>query len=164
MTNKGRSSRRPVSMPCCVSRSEAGVVNLNMKTHGSTVHRSSLTENWGTPTPAGASALLYVGVDAGRRSHVVAAIPRQRMGDGSWERAGTRQIATTGAGYAQLTERLAGFGISAEQVSIGIEPTGGWYTRTVVRWLEKTGYTVTWLQNWAIHERRQLAAWPDPDG
>ncbi len=115
----------------------------------------SLTENGGGLAPAGAP--LYVGIDVGRRYHLVAAIPRPRMGDGSWERTGVRRVATNAHGYAELTAWLAGFGLAAPEVQIAIEPTGGWYARTIVRWLETAGYTVSWLHNWAVHERRQLA-------
>jgi hypothetical protein len=34
-----------------------------------------------------------------------------------------------------------------------MEPTGGWYGRTVAAWLERH---VDWLQNFAIHDRRHL--------
>jgi transposase len=59
-------------------------------------------------------------------------------------------------GFTQLIHWLADLGPVAATV-IGCEPTGGWYTRTVVAWLEVRGYRITWLQNWALHERRQLA-------
>ena len=37
-----------------------------------------------------------------------------------------------------------------------MEPTGGWYGRTVAAWLERHGYRVDWLQNVALHDRRKL--------
>ena len=42
---------------------------------------------------------------------------------------------------------------------IGMEPTGGWYGRTVAAWLERHGYRVDWLQNVALHDRRKLMIW-----
>ena len=114
----------------------------------------TLTESGGGPGPAG--TLLYVGVDVGRRNHLVAAIPRATMATGAWERMGVRRITTVAAGYLELTAWLESFGVPREAVVVGLEPTGGWYGRTVVAWLETRGYRVQWLQNWALHEKRQL--------
>lgn len=116
---------------------------------------STLTENGGGPDLAGTQ--LYVGIDVGRHGHVVAAITRQRMADGSWENVAPRRFATSADGYRELIEWLAQSGLGPSQVKIGIEPTGGWYARTVVGWLERHGHEVDWCQNWAVHERRQLA-------
>jgi transposase len=116
---------------------------------------STLTENRGGSGPAGSQ--LYVGIDVGRHSHLVAAIPGQRMADGSWEHMAPRRFATSAGGYRELVEWLALSGLGQDQIKIGIEPTGGWYARTVVGWLERNGYEVDWCQNWAVHERRQLA-------
>jgi transposase len=114
----------------------------------------TFTEYGGGLDPAG--TLLYVGVDVGRRSHVVAAIPRSAMETGAWERMGVRSIPTVAAGYLELADWLESFGVPREAVGVGLEPTGGWYGRTVVAWLEARGYRVEWLQNWALHEKRQL--------
>jgi len=116
--------------------------------------KPALTENRDDPDPVGAQ--VYVGVDVGRRTHRVAAISRQRMEDGSWERAAVRRFSTSGAGFQSLTDWLAGLAAEPGAVRIGCEPTGGWYARTVVAWLEQHHYRVEWLQNWAIHDRRQL--------
>jgi transposase len=115
---------------------------------------AALTETRGGPLPAGHQ--LYVGVDVGRRQHVVAAIPKARMENGSWERAGVHRISTSSRGFRELTEWLTSLGWRQDQVAVGCEPTGGWYARTVAAWLERHGYEVSWLQNSALHERREL--------
>ncbi len=46
---------------------------------------TAFTEYRGVAAPAGNR--LYVGIDAGRRHHVVAAIVQERMENGSWQRA-----------------------------------------------------------------------------
>ncbi len=114
---------------------------------------AALTETWGVPAPTG---LLYLGIDIGRRQHLAAAIPESRMWDGSWERAPARTIATTALGFRGLTRWLGELGFAPDQVRIGMEPTGGWYGRTVAAWLERHGYHVEWLQNFALHDRRHL--------
>ncbi len=78
------------------------------------------------------------------------------MEDGSWERARTRRIASNRAGFDELRDWLTTFGSALEQTQIGIEPTGAVYGRAIVECLEKLGYEITWLQNWAVHEKRQL--------
>ncbi len=115
---------------------------------------TAFTETSGGPAPSGPR--LYVGIDVGRRFHQVAAIPEARMENGSWERAPVRRIATSGAGFRELTSWLETTAIAPALVRIGCEPTGGGYSRTVAGWLERHGYEVQWLQNWAIHDRRQL--------
>jgi transposase len=114
---------------------------------------AALTETWGVPAPTG---LLYLGIDIARRQHVAAAIPETRMWDGSWERAPARTIATNALGFRGLTGWLGELGFAPDQVRIGMEPTGGWYGRTVAAWLERHGYRVDWLQNFALHDRRHL--------
>jgi transposase len=115
----------------------------------------TLTESRGGPAPAG--NCLYVGIDVGRRQHVVAAISQERMENGSWERAGVHRFATSGRGFRELTSWLESFDLEPQKIHIGCEPTGGWYAQTVAAWLERHDYQVSWLQNWALHERRQLA-------
>ncbi len=78
------------------------------------------------------------------------------MWDGSWERAPARTIATNALGFRGLTGWLGELGFAPDQVRIGMEPTGGWYGRTVAAWLERHGYRVDWLQNFALHDRRHL--------
>jgi transposase len=114
---------------------------------------AALTETWGVPAPTG---LLFLGIDIGRRQHLAAAIPEARMWDGSWERAPVRKIATTALGFRELTGWLGDLGCTPGQTRIGVEPTGGWYGRTVAAWLERHGYHVDWLQNFALYERRHL--------
>ncbi len=82
----------------------------------------------------------------GRRSHVVAAIPRRRMDDGSWERTALRRLSAPGAGFRGLNRWLAGFGLKASEIPIGLEPTRGWYSQTVAAWLARAGYEISWLQ------------------
>jgi len=116
---------------------------------------TALTDYWGGTAPAGSR--LYVGIDAGRRQHVVAAIVLERMENGSWERAAVHRIPTTGQGFRELIGWLQTSGHTPAQVRIGCEPTGLWCAETVVAWLERHGYAVQWLQTWALHERRRLA-------
>ena len=116
---------------------------------------AALTETRGGTAPA--SNCLYVGIDVGRRQHLVAAISHERMVNGTWERAAARPIRTSGKGFRELTEWLVSSGFGPNQIRIGCEPTGGWYGQTVAAWLERHGFEISWLQNWALHERRQLA-------
>jgi hypothetical protein len=116
---------------------------------------TALTDYWGGTAPAGSR--LYVGIDAGRRQHVVAGIVQERMENGSWERAGIHRIPTNGQGFRELIAWLQASGHAPAQVRIGCEPTGLWCAETVVAWLERNGYQVQWLQTWALHERRRLA-------
>jgi transposase len=114
----------------------------------------ALTESGGGSAAPGFR--LYVGLDVGRRCHVVAAIPSAAMEDGSWERSPVRRVPTNVGGFTDLTTWLASLG-PVDTTRIACEPTGGWYARTVVAWLEERGYQIVWAQNWALHERRQLA-------
>src|SRR5262245_64515738 len=102
---------------------------------------AALTETWDVPAPTG---LLFLGIDVGRRQHLAAAIPESRMWDGSWERAPVRTIATTALGYRGLTGWLGEVGSTPDQTRVGLEPTGGWYGRTVASWLERYGYRIDW--------------------
>lgn len=115
---------------------------------------AALTETRDGTAPAG--ICLYVGIDAGRRHHVVVAARREQMENGSWERAAARHIPTSSAGFHQLINWLSSLGLEPDKVIVGCEPTGGWYSRTVAAWLERHGYTVSWLQNAALHDRRRL--------
>lgn len=114
-----------------------------------------MTDYRGGTAPAGSR--LYVGIDAGRRQHVVAAIALERMENGSWERTVVHRIPTTGQGFRELLTWLQQSEHAPSQVRVGCEPTGLWCAETVVAWLERHGYEVQWLQTWALHERRQLA-------
>jgi len=67
------------------------------------------------------------------------------------------RFASGGKGYRELTAWLAISGLEPNQIKIGLEPTGGWYSQTVAAWLVRHGYQISWLQNAALHERRQLA-------
>lgn len=67
-----------------------------------------------------------------------------------------RAIPTTGSGFRDLTGWLSESGLAPSQIRIGLEPTGGWYGRTVAAWLERHSYQVQWLQNFALHDRRHL--------
>ncbi len=121
---------------------------------GSTQSAAALTETRGGPAPAGQH--LYVGIDIGRRTHVVAVIPQARMENDSWEKAQARRISTTVQGFKEMSQLLAATGIPPDLVRVGCEPTGGWYGLTAAAWLERQGYEVSWLQNWAIHDQREL--------
>ena len=156
--------KRPPGAPCSggAEEGDSAGTGRELESRPSTRGRlgaqstfTALTENWGGTAPAGSH--LYVGIDAGRRHHVVAAIVQERMENGSWERAGAHRIPTNGQGFRELIAWLQASGRAPSQVRIGCEPTGGWYAETVAAWLVRHGYEVSWLQNWAVHERRQLA-------
>src|SRR6266542_4791776 len=108
---------------CCWRRSETGVQTLDMKTIGKEVHPRALTENSGGTEPAGVP--LYIGIDAGRRHHVVVGIGQERMENGSWERASARRVPSNGAGFSEMLKWLQAFGASPDEVRNGCEPTGG---------------------------------------
>jgi hypothetical protein len=91
---------------------------------------TALTEYRGGTAPAGNR--LYVGIDAGRRNHVVAAIVQERMENGSWERAAVHRIPTNGQGFRELIAWLQASGYAPAEVRVGCEPTGGWCSKTVV--------------------------------
>lgn len=78
------------------------------------------------------------------------------MLDGTWTRAGTRALPTNGIGFEYFTDWLAQSGYQPTSVRVGLEPTGGWYAQTIASWLQRRGYVISWLQNWAVHERRLL--------
>ena len=67
-----------------------------------------------------------MGIDVGRHQHQVAAIPRERMEDGSWERALVRSIVANAIGFRELLARREGSGLPPAQVRVGCEPTGGY--------------------------------------
>jgi transposase len=114
----------------------------------------ALTETRGDTEPVGSR--LYVGVDIGRFHHLVAAIPQERMENGTWERAVARRFPTNAEGFTQLVAWLLSFGVAIQDVRVGLEPTGGMYSSTVVAWLVRHNFRVDWLQNWAVHDRRHL--------
>jgi hypothetical protein len=121
---------------------------------------ATLTETWDVPAPTG---LLYLGIDGGGGSIWPPPFPRPRCatGPGSGRRCA---VVTTSQGFRELTGWLGELGFPQDQIRIGLEPTGGWYGRTVAAWLERHGYRVDWLQNFAIHDRRHLMIGkPDQD-
>lgn len=137
-----RAGRQPVSRPS------------TSRPMGARSTNATLTENRGGTAATGTH--LYVGIDVGRRFHLVTAVPRSRMEDGSWERAATKRISTDTQGFHELLAWLSETDLPPEDVRIGCEPTGGGYALPVAAWLERHGYRVQWLQNWAVHDRRHL--------
>ena len=69
---------------------------------------------------------------------------------------GGRQVATNADGFTELVAWLLSFGVEVSNVPVGIEPTGGLYSKTVVAWLVRHDFQIDWLQNWAVHDRRHL--------
>lgn len=121
---------------------------------GARTDEAALTETRGGTAPAGTR--LFVGIDIGRFHHLVAAIPQERMENGTWERAVARRFATNADGFTELVAWLLSFGVEVSNVRVGIEPTGGLYSKTVVAWLVRHDFQIDWLQNWAVHDRRHL--------
>lgn len=114
---------------------------------------TALTETWAPPTTAGH---LYLGIDVGRHGHLVAAVPEAAFAGDRWQSAPVRRFETGPVGYAALGLWLETFGVPVDEVRAGLEPTGGYYAQTIAAWLRSRGYAVAWLQNWAVHDQRQL--------
>lgn len=121
---------------------------------GARTNEAALTETRGGTASAGSH--LYVGIDIGRFHHLVAAVPQERMENGTWDRAVARRFATNFDGFTDLVSWLGSFGTATQDVRVGMEPTGGLYSKTVVAWLVRHDFRVDWLQNWAVHDRRHL--------
>src|SRR5579859_957565 len=99
----------------------------------------------------------YLGVDVGRRCHTVRALARSAFESGGtrWQHAPTLAVAVSRVGYekiaallGRLTDDLAG------DVVAGLEPTGGYYARTVHAYLSSLGLPVHWVKNNAVHDAR----------
>jgi transposase len=99
----------------------------------------------------------YLGVDVGRRHHVVSAIARSvfETGDARWQSAPTMKVEVNRSGFVRVAE-LLGRQRTDDRVSVvaGIEPTGGYYARTIHAFLCGLGVEVHWVKNHAVHDAR----------
>lgn len=125
-------------------------MSLDTRIAGST---GPLTETWAPPSTAGH---LFVGVDVGRHGHLVAAVPESSFVGDRWQTAAVRRFEASPAGFAALGTWLDSFEVPAGNVRAGLEPTGGYYGQTIAAWLRARGFDLAWLQNWAVHDQRQL--------
>jgi transposase len=99
----------------------------------------------------------YLGVDVGRRSHTVCAVPRSTFeaGDARWQHAPTLTVPVSRAGFDRIGALLRRLSDDpAGDVVAGLEPTGGYYARTVHAFLRGLGLRVHWVRNNAVHDAR----------
>lgn len=99
----------------------------------------------------------FLGVDVGRRTHAVCALPRSlfEQGDSRWQRAPTLAVPVSRPGYEKIAALLARLADDpARDVVAGLEPTGGYYARTVHAYLAGLGLEVHWIKNNAVHDAR----------
>lgn len=99
----------------------------------------------------------FLGVDVGRRTHAVCALPRSvfEQGDSRWQHAPTLSVPVSRPGYEKIGALLARLTDDpARDVVAGLEPTGGYYARTVHAYLASLGLEVHWIKNNAVHDAR----------
>lgn len=99
----------------------------------------------------------YLGVDVGRRSHTVCAVPRSTFetGGSRWQHAPTLKVEVNRAGFERITALLGRLTDDpAQDVVAGLEPTGGYYARTVHAFLRSLRLPVHWVKNNAVHDAR----------
>ena len=96
------------------------------------------------------------GAAAGRASHLLAVVPEAAFAGERWQTAPVRRFEASPAGYEALGTWLDGFGVPPADIRAGLEPTGGYYAQTIAACLWARGCRVDWLQNWAVHDQRQL--------
>jgi transposase len=99
----------------------------------------------------------FLGVDVGRRAHAVCALPRSvfEQGDSRWQHAPTLTVPVSRLGYEKIAGLLARLTDDpARDVVAGLEPTGGYYARTVHAYLTSLGLEVHWIKNNAVHDAR----------
>lgn len=99
----------------------------------------------------------YLGVDVGRRTHTVSAVARSTFETGGtrWQHAPTLKVEVNRAGFDRIGALLRRLSEDpARDVVAGLEPTGGYYARTVHAFLRQQGLTVHWVKNNAVHDAR----------
>ena len=98
----------------------------------------------------------YLGVDIGRRHHVVSAIARTTfdLGDARWQSAPTMKVEVNRAGFERIAGLVTRLQVDGAEVVAGLEPTGGYYARTVHAFLRSLGIEVLWVKNHAVHDAR----------
>ncbi len=100
---------------------------------------------------------FYLGVDVGRRTHTVCALPRSTFetGGARWQHAPTLAVPVSRAGFEKIAALLGRLADDpARDVVAGLEPTGGYYARTVHAYLTSLGLQVHWVKNNAVHDAR----------
>lgn len=100
---------------------------------------------------------FFLGVDVGRRSHTACVIARSAFetGDVRWQRAPTLTVPVSRAGFEKIGALLRRVTDDpARDVVAGLEPTGGYYSRTMHAFLRGLGLQVQWVRNNAVHDAR----------
>lgn len=100
---------------------------------------------------------VYLGVDVGRRHHVVSAIARSQFeaGDVRWQSAPTLKVEVNRAGFERIGALVSKVRTDDRvEVVAGLEPTGGYYARTIHAFLVSLGVEVHWVKNAAVHDAR----------
>jgi transposase len=100
---------------------------------------------------------FYLGIDIGRHFHVAALVGRTlfEARPSPWEKVSTFQFATTREGFDRLSAFLESRGATPQNCLAAMEPTGGYYSRTIFAWLRKRGYGALWVKNQAVHDQRE---------
>jgi Transposase len=99
----------------------------------------------------------YLGVDVGRRAHTLCALPRSvfETGGARWQHAPTLAVPVSRAGFEKIAALLGRLTDDpAGDVVAGLEPTGGYYARTVHAYLSSLGLPAHWVKNNAVHDAR----------
>jgi transposase len=100
---------------------------------------------------------IYLGVDVGRRHHVVSAVARSTFEEGGvrWQSAPTLKAEVNRTGFERIAALVAKLRTDERvEVVAGVEPTGGYYARTVHAFLGSLGVEVHWVKNAAVHDAR----------
>lgn len=111
-----------------------------------------------TRDPPRAAGLLFLGVDVGRASRLLAAVPESAFAGDRWQAAPVRRSGASPAGHAAPAVRVGGLGAAAADVRAGPGPTGGHRAQTIAAWLRGQGHRVDWPQDRAARDQRQMPA------
>lgn len=101
----------------------------------------------------------YVGIDIGYREHVACCIPYATFKTGEerhlWRKARCLHFPSTATGFATLLNYLREIGAAASQSMILLEPTGGYYGASLVKYLQDHQFTVWQIDNVAVKDYRE---------
>ena len=105
------------------------------------------------------SQRIYVGIDIGYREHVAAAIP---LGDfnasryqDKWKRVKTIHFSSDATGFNKLQNYLEKLSPNQADFLILLEPTGGYYSMTLLMFLMSKGYSILQVENKAVKSYRE---------